>query len=81
MTDQIKRISKEAAIDIWKSQCVAFVKSFRNNCYRMGVPDLLDTLEELHGRLAPREEDPLGWWCAFAMAPSALPTLSNLRPW
>ena len=21
------------------------------------------------------------WWCAFAMAPSALPTLSNLRPW
>ena len=60
MTDQIKRISKEAAIDIWKSQCAAFVKSFRNNCYRMGVPDLLDTLEELHGRLAPREEDPLG---------------------
>lgn len=49
MTDQIKRISKEAAIDIWKSQCAAFVKSFRNNCYRMGVPDLLDTLEELHG--------------------------------
>lgn len=36
MTDQIKRISKEAAIDIWKSQCAAFVKSFRNNCYRMG---------------------------------------------
>ena len=25
MTDQIKRISKEAAIDIWKSQCAAFV--------------------------------------------------------
>ena len=38
MTDQIKRISKEAAIDIWKSQCAAFVKSFRNNCYRMGGP-------------------------------------------
>ena len=37
MTDQIKRISKEAAIDIWKSQCAAFVKSFRNNCYRMGI--------------------------------------------
>ena len=38
MTDQIKRISKEAAIDIWKSQCAAFVKSFRNTCYRMGGP-------------------------------------------
>ena len=67
MTDQIKRISKEAAIDIWKSQCAAFVKSFRNNCYRMGVPDLLDTLEELHGRLAPREEDPLGFFLSDSL--------------